>query len=191
MSKPSLWVGCLFTLLIPFFVNMTYLNELEMLQISEMLFVIIGITTIPNIMTNEGEHHTFDMVLQMPFRHSRIYIIRLFFILIIYGFLIYSLFVFTLLNGSEFNTMKLFTSAFINGLFLGTIGLTLNVFLNQQAIGYLVSFSYYSFELSTRGKFTKDLYLFGLLKNNLSGQYYLLVISMVLLIIQYVYWRKK
>ena len=83
-------------------------------------------------------------------------------------------------KGIGYNPVEMFFGTMITALFLGTIGITVSNILKNYVAGYIVSFTYYLFEMMTAGKYTGEFYLFSLTQGKLTPKYYLLGISILL-----------
>ncbi len=165
LITPSYIIGWLFLLCLPFAFNFKLLNEMELARISEQVFIIVGIIWFCNLLHHEEVDNLTDLVYQMPVKQSLIFIIRLLIIFFSMIVAFTTLLLVAYIQGAVFNFLKLLMSSIIGALFLGTISMLFSQLTREIAVGYMVSFAYYYFELSTKGVYTKYFYLFGLLTN--------------------------
>lgn len=88
-------------------------------------------------------------------------------------------------QGSTFNF-------WISSVFLGILGFTVVNFSDNISLAYLISFGYYFMEYVTKGKYTKELYLFSLTKGKFfKGKYELLFIIFFMIIVNLFIFKRK
>jgi hypothetical protein len=105
--------------------------------------------------------------------------------------LIISVMTYAKFNDGQFFIWNLAGGVWTSAVFLGLIGLTAANLTGNITAGYLLSFAYYGFEMFTKGKYTKGVYLFSLSNNSFHEKYILLLIIIFLCAFNIVYVLKK
>jgi len=174
LNKASVWLACLICILFPFFFSLKYLNLGELTLYGEKYFIIIGMIILPDLMVTEIELS--DVIYQTPSIHSKTFIIRLFIAVIIIGVLLMGLFLYAGMNHSELS-IDLFIAILITSTFVGLLGLVMAQFTNQ-ASGFLLTFSYYTLDLMTKGRYFSVFTLRSFESGGLESKMPLLVASL-------------
>ena len=191
LSFNSLLLAMGYVLAMIFMINKSYLTQDMVAFIGEQFFSPIGIIMYTRIPILEYEMKTHEIVYSKisPYFKSVLYrtiIVSIELILILScGFIILKFF------GGKFNYLVILFGTFVTSFYLGTIGMLFSCISKQPVVGYLVPFIYYFFELFSKGKYTKSLYLFGMTVENYMGKFKLLGMGFVILIVCLFIVRKK
>lgn len=178
-------------LISPLLFNYEQLNYGDIAIIGEMYLVLLGILLIPHLTNIESIVGISSITTSKAFKQSTIYVFRICINIIVILALVLVTTTFAVVQKSTFPLIEIWLGISISALYFGLVGLTItNIFSNTIA-GYLVAFSYYMFELFTKGKFTGNLYALSLLKTSFAEKYYLLAICVVLLCINYFIVKKR
>ena len=95
-------------------------------------------------------------------------------------------------QGSSFNFFEIAFGTCISAVFLGMLGFTVANLIQNISASYLVCFSYYFLEYFTKGKYTKDLYLFSLTSGSFkSGKLVLLCTIFIMIIFNMIFIKKR
>jgi hypothetical protein len=92
------------------------------------------------------------------------------------------LFILYFLDGN-FNLLKILFGVFVTSFYLGVIGMLSAYIFKQMEVGILISFLYYFFEIFSKGKYTRSLYLFGMISGDYVSKVKLFIISTILVIV--------
>ncbi|KNY28910.1 hypothetical protein [Pseudobacteroides cellulosolvens] len=96
------------------------------------------------------------------------------------------------IQGSVFDELSIIAGVFISALILGASGYIVGCFTGNIALAYLIPFAYYGFEFLSKGKYTKDFYLFSLQRGFLVEEKWFLFGTAILFIgISLVYIGKR
>jgi len=158
---PSYVVGWLFILVLPFALSFNLLTEAEMANITQKILILVGIIWFGNLANIEQIANVNDLVNQMKVKQTKILFMRMF-IMFLSMILAFSLLLFyASLQGASFHFFKLLSGSIVGSLTLGLLALLFSQLSSEIAVGYMVSFAYYFFELITKGSLTRYFYLFG------------------------------
>ena len=106
--------------------------------------------------------------------------------------MIISVMILAKIQGSTFDFLEITFGVWISAVFLGMLGFTIVNLSNNISLAYLISFGYYFMEYITKGKYTKEFYLFSLIKGNfVKGKYELLFIIFVMIIVNLFIFKRK
>ncbi|QOR35314.1 hypothetical protein IMX26_00280 [Clostridium sp. 'deep sea'] len=178
-------------LISPLLFNFEQLNYKDIAIIGEIYLVIIGILLLPYLTGIEYINNICEITRSKVLNNSVIYILRLLVTIVILIILILIPIALAYNHSGSFPLIEIWLGISISALYFGLVGLTItNIFSNTIA-GYFVAFSYYMFELFTRGKFTGKLYALSLLKTSFAEKYYLLAFCVVLLCVNYFIVKKR
>ncbi|MPQ31871.1 ABC transporter permease [Clostridium estertheticum] len=160
--------------------------------ICEQFTVMIGVVIIVPIFTPEENNNIKETVNAKAISSIFVYIIRILLSVILLVSLI-ALFVNILIYlGGTVTSGRLIMGTFVSALFLGGLGLFVASLTENISIGYMIPIVYFVLDIMTKGKYTKNLFLFSLMNNSFKEKYYLLVAAVVLIISSLlVYWVKN
>jgi len=161
-------------------------------RICEQFVAIIGVVILVPIFTTEEDENIKETINAKVISPIFVYIIRILISIILIVSII-ALFVNTLiyLDGT-FTSGRLIMGTVSSALFLGGLGLFVASLTQNVGIGYMISIVYFVFDMMTKGKYTKNLFLFSLMNNSIKEKYYLFVAAVVLIILSLlVYWIRK
>ena len=185
-------VSIIFIILAPVIFSVKLLDSTSIASISEYYLSLLGVILIPYIANIEDLNNIKEVVYirktsQVKITISRIIIAVTFMTIMILGVLFYAK-----TQGSSFNLLEMVLGTWISAMFLGILGFTVaNLIQNISAL-YLVCFSYYFLEYFTKGKYSKDLYLFSLTSGSFkSGKLVLLCIIFFMIIFNMIFIKKK
>ncbi|WP_141432933.1 hypothetical protein [Bacillus sp. 03113] len=173
-----------------FLFSFKMLNFQEMADIGELIISLCGLVLLPSLCFPEKNKGTKETVYakKMPLVWPELTrlvmgILLVFLSIVLFVYLAY-------LQGSSFSFYKIILGVFTTALSLGIIGYSVGIFTENLSLSYLLPFSWYMLELFTRGKYTKEVYLFSLRTGDLiEGKYILLLFSILLLCIDFLYLR--
>lgn len=93
--------------------------------------------------------------------------------------------------GGEFEFLKILFGGFVTSFYLGVIAILFAYVAKRIEIGYLVPFLYYFLEIFSKGKYTRNLYLFGMVTGDYVSKVKLFMISIILTIFCMVIIKKE
>lgn len=189
IARINYFVGWVFLICIPIFCDFNFLNESEVIKISEYVFTIIGVIWFAGLFSYEKKYNVKDLVQQMPKYQKLIFIIRILFILfsMFSGFII--LLTFAKMQNAVFDFEKILYSSMTNSFLLGMVALLFSQLTKEVVAGYMISFYYYYFEVITKGSFTKYFYLFGLVFDIPYNKILLMSVGIILLVINFILFK--
>lgn len=167
---------------IQIFFSLKMVDFKVMAQIGELFVSLLGIILIPGlafIEENPGIKETVYVKAVSPVVPS---VIRLLYsvVVLLSGAVIFV--GIAVIQGSVFDELSITLGVFISALILGALGYIVGCFTGNIALSYLIPFSYYGFEFVSKGKYTKDFYLFSLQRGYLAGEKWVLLGAAILLI---------
>ena len=180
----NLMIGIIIAMGIPFVVSFKFIEYRDMAKISEWLYSLLGIVLLTYIMNIDKKRGIGDVINSKQKRHSDTFLIRLFINSTVLFLLIVIMNIFALSQNAVFPFWKITLGSFVTAIFLGLVGLTISSIVNIST-GYMISMAYYVIDLMTGGKYTGDFYLFSLLNDSWGGKYYLIGVSVGLIIANY------
>lgn len=164
-------------------VNINSLSEESIIFIGEQLLSPIGIAMFVRIGLIEYEYKVGEMVYLKLYPYWKtifyriiIVSVQLFLILAI-AFIPFKFIV------TDSKIINILLGTYITSFYLGVMGMTLGYITKEISIGILIPFIYYFFELLSKKKFTKGLYLFGMSVGNYRSKLKLFFIASVIIII--------
>lgn len=173
--------------LTPFIFSFAFLGYQEVAKLSELYFSITGILLFATLSSIENQEQAKELVHVRSLPQWVIQGIRILLMLLLGAAMTLMILVYAKLKGANFPLWELASGAAITVLYLGSITYTAVNLTNQVSTGYIISFAYYLMEYSTKGKYTGELYLFSLLKMDMTPKYYLLTVSVLLLGLNLIY----
>ncbi|MBX4261882.1 ABC transporter permease [Clostridium estertheticum] len=176
----------------PIIFSITNLDFSMAAKICEQFTVMIGVVILVPIFTPEEDRNIKETINAKAISPMFVYIIRILIAVILIISLI-ALFVNILIYlGGTFTSGRLIMGTFVSALFLGGLGLFVASLTENISIGYMIPIVYFVFDIMTKGKYTKNLFLFSLMNNSFKEKYYLLIAAVVLIILSLlVYWVKN
>lgn len=177
-------IAVAFLVIITLMVNMKFLTYKEAAVIGETYVSIIGIILFPYLCTIEYSNNIKETIFTKKTSFMNIVLLRIIIMIFLTILCISTVTAIEIYSESSFNAVEIIFGTFITTFFLGMIGITVSNIFENDILGYMVAFMYYFFELFDGGKHTKDFYLFSLTRGSFSyGKYYILLISIILLIL--------
>jgi hypothetical protein len=170
-----------FILFLPFIFSFKLIDLFSMAKISELFISITGIILFPYLSSLDEVDSTYEVTFIKRIPYIYAFLTRLIFIVLFNLILIIFATTIARVQGADFPQLGFTLSILVTCLTLGLIGLTTTLLTNNVAAGYLLSFSYYAFEFSTKGQYTKSFYLFSLLSNSYTEKFHLLALVILLL----------
>lgn len=151
-------------------------------KLCEQYISIVGIVLLVPIFSPEEEVGVKETVETRYTSQLYIYVVRIF-IAIFMMILLIGLAVFILtICGGIFNAGTLLAGTFATALFLGSLGLFIAAVSRQLTAGYMVPTVYFIMDMMTKGKYTKDFFLFSLINNSFREKYYLFGAAVVFIV---------
>jgi hypothetical protein len=191
--RSNILIAVLLLALTPIIFSISNLDFTSAVRICEQFVALIGVIILVPVFSPEEESGIRETVEAKYTSQLYIYIIRIIMAVTAIAALI-SLGIFILLMyGGSFKAGILLAGTFATALFLGTLGLFAAA-SRQIAAGYMVPIVYFILDMMTKGKYTKNFYLFSLMNNSFREKYHLLgaaVILIVMALLTYVTVRKR
>ncbi|MBS4539022.1 hypothetical protein GOQ27_11155 [Clostridium sp. D2Q-11] len=175
----------------PFLFSLVRLEYSNIATVGELYLSVIGIILLPNIINIEDIDNIKEVIYIRKTPHIITTILRLAIIIIFMFILISSIILLAKLQQGNFPFWEISLGSFISSLYFGIIGITVVNITKSLPSGYLIPFAYYAFEFSTRGKYTKDFFVFSLLNESFIEKGNLLLIIGGLLIVNLVIIYKR
>ncbi len=159
---------------IQIFFSLKMVDFRVMANIGELFVSLLGIMLIPGlafIEESSGIRETIYSKAVSPVIPS---LIRLLYsvLLLLLGAVIFV--VIAVIQGSVFDGLPIIAGVFISALILGASGYIVGCFTGNIALAYLMPFAYYGFEFLSKGKYTKEFYLFSLQRGYLADEKWVL-----------------
>ena len=172
-------------------VHILHFLNISPIYIGEYLLTPLGILLLTHIAVYEWETNIYELTYPRTISHFAIVFQRVIKVLVELFAIIAGVLFTEKLLGYNFNLSASIFGSFITATFLGLIGMILAYITKQRTVGYIAPFVYYMLDMFTQGKYTKALYLFGLLNNDFSSKYNLLLLSILLVIGFFLYLYRK
>lgn len=176
-------IAVLYACLIPLAFSFKSIDYFQIIKISELYIPLIGIILLSYITSIEKTNLIEELSFVKKLSFNFIFLIRFFINTLLIILILVALFWDAKYQGAVFPFNKIFIGSLVSAIYLGIIALTAYNLTENLAVGYMISFGYYFFEFSTKGKYTKELYLFSLLKDSFTEKIYLSIGIAILLII--------
>ncbi|MFW6265086.1 MAG: hypothetical protein ACOC3B_03175 [Bacillota bacterium] len=189
--RTNLLIAIVYALILPFVVNFKLLTQLEVSRISELFISLIGIIILTSLIEVDYEGNIAEIISAKLKHKGTVFTYRLFIALAAMLILISLLYSYMIINDGNFHLLTTLAGTMITGLYLGMLGITAANLSRNLIVGYLISFTYYLVEFSTRGRYTGNFYLFGLETSNFTSKYYLLAFVVLMFIVNIVVLRKR
>lgn len=182
--KHNLALHLTFSVLLLFLAPMTfgirYLDEAAAVIPLERFAALIGIVLLTPIFTPEQDPEIRDLMETKDTSPTGIFLIRLLLATSSVLLLIYGLAVTMTYYGSTFPLFPYVMGTFATAFFLGTLGLFCYVVFNQIAIGYMIPFGYYAFNMMSGSRNLGKFYLFSMSQASFEEKYWLMGSSILL-----------
>lgn len=164
-------------------INKSSLSEDTLTFIGDQLFSPLGIIMFVRASLYEREYRVSEMVYSRVYPYWRNILYRII-IISVQLFVILSIaFVPLKIFRVDFNLVNILLGSFVTSFFLGMIGMVSGYITNEVSVGTLTPFLYYFFEMFSKGKYTKDYYLFGMTIGNYVSKIRLFFIAIVLVLL--------
>lgn len=192
ITNLNIVIAFILVVLTPFIFSLKLLNQNEIAQVFEYYLSILGILCFTYLTSLEDKNDIKEVVYPRKVSYTLEVVIRIvFMMLLVFAMLSFAAYI-GYIQGSSFDYNIIVYGTWISCVFLGMIGFTAANITGSITSAYLVSFFYYCMEFFTRGKYTKNLYLFSLTKGSFQqGKILLLGIAAILLIVNLVIINKK
>lgn len=178
MALALVYMGALYLM-----INKNDLLEDSIIFIGEQLISPIGIVMFVRTALIEDEYGVSEMVYSKVYPYWRIILYRIV-ITSIQLFLVLSIIFLPLkIVRADFHITNILFGSYTTALYLGVIGMILGYMTKEISIGILVPFLYYFFEMFSKGRFTKNLYLFGMGRGNYISKIKLFSIATIAIIV--------
>ncbi|GAA0182311.1 hypothetical protein SH2C18_47120 [Clostridium sediminicola] len=184
-------IAVLYGCLIPLAFSFKNINYVEIIKISELYVPLIGIILLSYITSIEKTNIIEELSFVKKISSNFIFLIRFFINTVFIILILVLLFLYAKYQGAAFTFSKVFIGSLVTAIYLGLVALTMYNLTKNLAVGYMISFGYYFFEFSTKGKYTKELYLFSLLKDSFTEKIYLSVCIVILFLINLIIIKYK
>lgn len=188
IPKKNLIISILLVLGIQTFFSLKMVDFEFMANIGELCVSILGIILIPGAAFIDEDSDIKEVICSKAISPVFPSIVRLFYLVILLFLGIVVFVEIAVVQGSQFDEFSIIAGVFISALLLGASGYMIGSLFKNIALSYLIPFGYYGFELTTKGKYTNDLYLFSLQKGYLAeGKWVLLGIAVLFFMISLAY----
>lgn len=164
-------------------INKNDLLEDSIIFIGEQLISPIGIAMFVRTALIEDEYGVSEMVYSKVYPYWRIILYRIVITSIQLSLVLSIIFLPLKIAGADFHITNILFGSYTTALYLGVIGMILGYMTKEISIGILVPFLYYFFEMFSKGKFTKNLYLFGMGMENYISKIKLFSIATIAIIV--------
>ncbi|HEY9060681.1 MAG TPA: hypothetical protein VIO64_09300 [Pseudobacteroides sp.] len=182
LPKISLIVSAASIVIIQIFFSLKMVDFRVMANIGEIFVSLLGIILIPGlafIEDNSGLRETVYSKAVTPVIPAAI---RLVYTVIVLLLGVATFAGIAVLQESVFDELSIIIGVFISAFIMGAAGYIMGSFTGNIALSYLVPFAYYCFEFLSKGRYTKDFYLFSLQRGYLAEEKWVLLAIGVLFI---------
>lgn len=164
-------------------VNINSLSEDSIIFIGEQFLSPIGIGMFVRIGLIENEYKVGEMVYLKSYSYWKTIFYRIIIVSIQLFLILAIAFIPVKFIVTDFKIINILLGTYITSFYLGAIGMTIGYITKEISIGILVPFIYYFFEMFSKGKLTKGLYLFGMIVGDYTSKLKLFSIAVVITII--------
>ncbi|MCQ4924061.1 hypothetical protein NE686_13245 [Tissierella carlieri] len=178
MALALVYIGAIYLM-----INKNDLLEDSIIFIGEQLISPIGIAMFVRTALIEDEYGVSEMVYSKVYPYWRIILYRIVITSIQLSLVLSIIFLPLKIAGADFHITNILFGSYTTALYLGVIGMILGYMTKEISIGILVPFLYYFFEMFSKGKFTKNLYLFGMGMENYISKIKLFSIATIAIIV--------
>ena len=183
LANLNMLVAFVLALIVTMIFDLQRLTYQNIAIICELYLSILGILLIPFIANIENVNNTFELTYVRKISYLPIFVLRLLLSFLLLSGLALGIILVAKIQNGNFPFLEILSGTLVSAVYLGLIGLTVANISGNTAAGYLISFAYYAFEYSTKGFYTKDFFIFSLLKNSFSEKYNILMVIVVLLVV--------
>lgn len=180
LARP-LALALLLLFLAPILFGIRSLDETAAAIPLEMFVALIGIVLLTPIFTPEQDPEIRDLMETKDTSPTGICLIRLILATSCVLILIYGFAVIMTSYGSIFPLAQYVIGTFATAFFLGSLGLFCYVIFNQIAIGYMIPFGYYAFNMMSGSGNLGNFYLFSMSQASFEEKYWLIGSSVLLI----------
>ncbi|MCL6458474.1 MAG: hypothetical protein K6T85_10765 [Gorillibacterium sp.] len=152
-----------------FFLEPALMDAKAVGSLGEYLVAILGLLLFPHLSLLE-EGGIGEGLFAKRIQHPFILVLRWLITALFSFLLIMFLFLALLSAGATFALFPMITGSGLTLLALGTFGMLISQLTRQVAAGYILAFAWYLVDLMTKGKFTGNFYLFGMLSGEWQQQ---------------------
>lgn len=191
LCKRHLLAGIVYAALLPLIYSFELLQLMEVVMVSEIPFSLLGALFLPAIVEVDFEDGIGEIISTKPMSKGWILLCRFGIGVLLLGIVTGVLLLYMVIQDSIFDFGRCYVSAMISQIYLGVVGMTIANLLRNVVAGYLTSFSYFFLEFITKGKYTGALYLFSLTKNDLSTKWWLMTITLGLVMVNVILLRRR
>ncbi|MEW8973029.1 MAG: hypothetical protein AB2375_02450 [Tissierellaceae bacterium] len=183
LSFKNLLLSLSYVLVILFMVNKDSPSEEWIIFIVEQFISPIGIILFAKTALIEYETKIYEFAYIKTQPYWRTILSRIIILCVeLMAVILIGLFILYFLDGN-FNLLKILFGVFVTSFYLGVIGMLSAYIFKQMEVGILISFLYYFFEIFSKGKYTRSLYLFGMISGDYVSKVKLFIISTILVIV--------
>lgn len=186
LTNLNILAAIVFIFVTPVFFSLVRLPYDDIAKIGELYLSIVGIILFTHIGTLEESYNTSELTYPRITPHVLVFMLRLVLSFIAVFILIGSIIAWTKANDGSFPVGEILGGVYITTIYFAVIGLTISNITKNNTAGYLVAFSYYAFEFSTKGNYTKKFYTFSLMNHSMNEKYNLLFLILFLLVINFI-----
>ncbi|MDU5080183.1 hypothetical protein CIW83_04680 [Tissierella sp. P1] len=178
MALALVYMGAIYLM-----INKNDLLEDSIIFIGEQLISPIGIAMFVRTALIEDEYGVSEMVYSKVYPYWRIILYRIVITSIQLSLVLSIIFLPLKIARADFHITNILFGSYTTALYLGVIGMILGYMTKEISIGILVPFLYYFFEMFSKGRFTKNLYLFGMGRGNYISKIKLFSIATIAIIV--------
>ncbi|GMQ61237.1 hypothetical protein [Vallitalea maricola] len=180
-----------YTIIIIFALNVSHTLNFSPIHLGEYLLTPLGVLLFTHLAGFEKEIRVYELTYIKKVPHCIIVISRVISYMISMYLVILIVFGIEKVFGAEFVFVHCVNGSFITALYLGVIGMISAYLTGQRSVGYIIPFVYYMLDMFTFGRYTGGLYLFSMLNDDFGIKINLLIASVVMLILFFIYLYKK
>ena len=178
MALSLIYIGAIYLM-----INKSDLSQNTLAFIGEQLLSPIGIAMFVRTALIEHEHGIDEMIYSKTYPYWKIILYRIIIVSIQLFLVLAIVFIPLKLIGIDFQIINILFGSYVTAFYLGVIGMTLGYITKEISVGALIPFLYYFFEMFSKGRFTKSLYLFGMIEGNYISKIKLFAIAIILILL--------
>lgn len=182
IPKINLIVAAASIVIIQVFFSLRMVDFRVMANIGEIFVSLLGIILIPGLAFIEDSSGLRETIYSKAVTPVIPAVIRLFYTVIILLLGVATFVGIAVLQGSVFDELSIIAGVFISAFIMGATGYSIGIFTGNIALSYLVPFAYYCFEFLSKGRYTKEFYLFSLQRGYLAEEKWVLLAIGVLFV---------
>lgn len=142
--------------------NKNSLSEHSAIFIGEQLLSPIGIVMFARVTLIEHEYGVSEMVYSKVYPYWKTILYRIIVISMELSLVLIIAFIPFKIIVTDYHITNILFGSYVTALYLGVISMILGFMTKEISVGILAPFLYYFFEMFSKGRFTKGLYLFGM-----------------------------